>query len=75
MAGLCDEDLVELSLDDIKNSCGFGLDIGNYEVVYSKEVMHPAGRALTSGRTYFGLTSELTLELTDWSVNSFLVLL
>ena len=38
MAGLCDKDLVELSLEDIKNSCGFGLDIGNYEVVYSKEV-------------------------------------
>ena len=29
MAGLCDEDLVELTLDDIKNSCGFGLDIGS----------------------------------------------
>ena len=39
MAGLCDEDLVELSLDDIKNSCGFGLDIGNYEIVSNKKVV------------------------------------
>ena len=40
MAGLNDEDLVELTLDDIKNSCGFGLDIGNYQIVSKKTVAY-----------------------------------